>query len=437
MISKLTQFILLLIGTVPYDLYRLEELEVYRCHNCDLTGYLPFPEGSLVKLKELILHNNKLSGGLPLKAVSQMRSLEKLEVDNNRFVGNLPDTLPKTLQHLNLANNFFTGTIPRSYGKLVNLKIGRLEHNHLTGELPGIFKNMQELELFSVHNNFLSELSPGFSGGKNTWPVGIDAGRSKRGDGVIVLYNNDFDEEAMKQLTLHDHRTYKTCGTMNDFFIAVLRDAGWMNTQSDYYHAAYGKCTGKEARKLLSVQRMSRFPDVDELSDKGLLTQNIAVMRRHFPKEYQFYPPSFNVPYQMKEFQEAFDKSENKMWLVKPRNRCCGEGIRLVNSTDSVAGLIDPELGEWYVQQFVSPPAFIHAPNRSKYKFVFRLFALVTSFSPLKVYLHREGLIFYTHTPYTVEDLTAKRKLQHISCLDHSICHHKITNSICNFKRIF
>ena len=182
---------------------------------------------------------------------------------------------------------------------------------------------------------------------------------------------------------------------------------------------------------------MSRFPDVDELSDKGLLTQNIAVMRRHFPKEYQFYPPSFNVPYQMKEFQEAFDKSENKMWLVKPRNRCCGEGIRLVNSTDSVAGLIDPELGEWYVQQFVSPPAFIHAPNRSKYKFVFRLFALVTSFSPLKVYLHREGLIFYTHTPYTVEDLTAKRKLQHISCLDHSICHHKITNSICNFKRIF
>ena len=98
------------------------------------------------------------------------------------------------------------------------------------------------------------------------------------------------------------------------------------------------------------------------------------------------------------------------MWLVKPqRNRCCGEGIRLVNSTEVVTGLIDPELGEWYVQQFVSPPAFIHAPNRSKYKFVFRLFALVTSFSPLKIYLHREGLIFYTHTPYSVDDQMAKR----------------------------
>ena len=39
------------------------------------------------------------------------------------------------------------------------------------------------------------------------------------------------------------------------------------------------------------------------------------------------------------------------MWLVKPRNRCCGEGIRLINSTEIVRDLIDPELGEWYVQQ--------------------------------------------------------------------------------------
>ena len=251
------------------------------------------------------MHNNKLSGHLPVRAISKMHRLQTLEIDNNRFHGPLPALLPKTIQHLNLANNFFTGTIPESYGQLVDLKIGRFEHNHLTGAIPSIFSNMQELELFSVHDNFLTQLNPGFSGGKNTWPVGIDGSPAKRGDGVIVLYNNEFDEEAMKALTLHDHRTYKTCGTMNDFFIAVLRDAGWMNTQSDYYHAAYGKCTGKEARKLLSIQRMSRFPDVDELSDKGLLTQNIAAMRKHFPKEYEFYPPSFNVPYQMKEFNNC------------------------------------------------------------------------------------------------------------------------------------
>jgi tubulin polyglutamylase TTLL9 len=43
------------------------------------------------------------------------------------------------------------------------------------------------------------------------------------------------------------------------------------------------------------------------------------------------------------------------------------------------------------------------------HKFVFRLFALVTSFSPLRVQLYHDGLIFYTFTEYTVANQTAKR----------------------------
>ena len=43
-----------------------------------------------------------------------------------------------------------------------------------------------------------------------------------------------------------------------------------------------------------------------------------------------------------------------------------------------------PDLGEWYVQKFVSPPALVDG-----HKFVFRLFAVVTSFAPLRVQLHR------------------------------------------------
>ena len=57
-----------------------------------------------------------------------------------------------------------------------------------------------------------------------------------------------------------------------------------------------------------------------------------------------------------------------------------------------------------YVQRFVSPPALIDG-----HKFVFRLFALVTSFSPLRVQLYHDGLIFYTFTEYTVANQTAKR----------------------------
>ena len=39
-----------------------------------------------------------------------------------------------------------------------------------------------------------------------------------------------------------------------------------------------------------------------------------------------------------------------------------------------------------------------------------RLFAVVTSFSPLRLSLYREGLLFWTHGAYSVEDDKSKRK---------------------------
>lgn len=171
-------------------------------------------------------------------------------------------------------------------------------------------------------------------------------------------------------------------------------------------------------RNVLSIQRVSRFPDVRQVSDKGLLTHNIDAMRALFPDDYSFYPTSFTIPNQLDEYIAEFDRvqltlrdasntnvdSSGNLWLMKPRARCCGEGIRIINNASQSTEIVDPNLGEWYVQKFVSPPALIDG-----HKFVFRLFALVTSFSPLRVQLYHDGLIFYTFTEYTVENQTAKR----------------------------
>ena len=94
------------------------------------------------------------------------------------------------------------------------------------------------------------------------------------------------------------------------------------------------------------------------------------------------------------------------MWLVKPRNRCCGEGIRLVNDPAKITNDLTPDkLGEWYVQRFVHPPPLVKG-----HKVVMRLFAVVTSFSPLRLSLYREGLLFWTNGAYSVADDTEKRK---------------------------
>ena len=63
---------------------------------------------------------------------------------------------------------------------------------------------------------------------------------------------------------------------------------------------------------------------------------------------------------------------KDNLWLMK-LERDAGEGIRIINKAEDAAALVDPDLGEWYTQRFVSPPALIDG-----HKFVFRLFAVVT-----------------------------------------------------------
>ena len=66
--------------------------------------------------------------------------------------------------------------------------------------------------------------------------------------------------------------------------------------------------------------------------------------------------------------------------------------------------LVDDKLGEWYVQRFVHPPPLINDHKGQGHKLVMRLFAVVTSFSPLRLSLYKEGLLFWTNGAYTVAD---------------------------------
>jgi len=99
-------------------------------------------------------------------------------------------------------------------------------------------------------------------------------------------------------------------------------------------------------------------------------------MRALYPKEYSFYPTSFTIPNQLEEYIATFNKVQstqstqstitghkaassmesmdysNNLWLMKPRARCCGEGIRIINNATQSADIVNPDLGEWYVQRF-------------------------------------------------------------------------------------
>ena len=66
-----------------------------------------------------------------------------------------------------------------------------------------------------------------------------------------------------------------------------------------------------------------------------------------------------------------------------------------------------PDVGQgrtYMAQKFVSPPFLING-----HKAVLRMFVVVTSFAPLRMYLHDAGIVFFTGLEYSTKDVTDRR----------------------------
>ena len=88
--------------------------------------------------------------------------------------------------------------------------------------------------------------------------------------------------------------------------------------------------------------------------------------------------------------------SKNKnLWIVKPANMSRGRGIYIIDDISEVQ-LDDNAI----VSKYVENPLLING-----HKFDLRLYVVVTSYEPLRIYIYEEGLVRFASEKYTLTDV--------------------------------
>jgi tubulin polyglutamylase TTLL9 len=213
-------------------------------------------------------------------------------------------------------------------------------------------------------------------------------------------------------------------------------DVGWCRERFK------GGGDGVSREPLQPYQRVNHFPNHAELTRKDLLAKNLKAHRRRLEKAgkadeaatYDFVPETYALPNDYELFAEAFRRDEKKreetalvgstendpapLYIAKPAGKAQGRGIFLFRRLNRLNPWRDANAARrthassrgttvepYVVQRYVERPLLIGGK-----KFDLRLYALVTSADPTRVYLHRAGFARFStrryHRPRSDENTT-------------------------------
>lgn len=144
--------------------------------------------------------------------------------------------------------------------------------------------------------------------------------------------------------------------------------------------------------KMKPYQFVNHFPGTGCISRKVDLSKNFFAMQKLFPEQYNFHPKSFTVPAErstLKNYIESMP-ADHRTFIIKPDLGSQGKGIYLIQDPNEAL-----ECKKLAIAQQLIDPYLIDG-----LKFDLRVYALVSSINPLRVYVYKEGLARFCTEEY-------------------------------------
>ncbi|XP_029038482.2 tubulin monoglutamylase TTLL4-like [Osmia bicornis bicornis] len=167
-------------------------------------------------------------------------------------------------------------------------------------------------------------------------------------------------------------------------------------------------CNNHAYSKLKSTNLFSKvscFPSCIQLGDKISLWTNFRKMRRKFgSKNFDYIPLTFVLPEERNGLRK-FMRRNDGVWIVKPPGACAGHGIKVVTRLQEI-----PDRRSLVAQRYITRPHLLDG-----IKFDIRLYVLLTSIDPLRIYLYKEGLVRLATVKYIHDVRHLTNRFMHLT----------------------
>lgn len=182
----------------------------------------------------------------------------------------------------------------------------------------------------------------------------------------------------------------------------IFQKRGWkevFDLNSDIFWSAFSLNSDEYVSLKLKKIKNNRIPCLADLAEKRLTAFFLNKFQFYFPENFDFYPKTFLLPedYQLLKSFKKQKGNKSKLLIVKPTSGSQGDGILLMKTLRDFENFFNINYNnmEYVAQEYLNNPLLI-----DKKKFDIRLYVLISSVSPLKFWIHDQGLARFCTEDY-------------------------------------
>lgn len=162
--------------------------------------------------------------------------------------------------------------------------------------------------------------------------------------------------------------------------------------------------------RLQEWRKVNHFPGSFNMGRKDRLWMKLNLATKKFGSEEfgEFHPRTFVLPMDYDELNSYWSKSKSKLFIMKPPASSRGNGIKVINNINQIPSnaywsnnqAFQSKKSTMIVQRYISNPCLLENGQ----KFDLRIYVLLTSIDPLRVYIYREGLVRFASSKYNIQE---------------------------------